>query len=363
MFLFLCAKIQGFFIGAYVGGLWNTSSHEYKRETPKDEVRKKAWEDDILTKNNIPKVFEEMATDIKAAINEKAIVEDLLKNFSLDKFRVLLADTQKAIAGTDKEDLKQKITRIQDIIKDQAPKPTTTFLPKRDNNTPVYNSNEYPKTDEGEGKKEEVWVEQKGTVYPESKIYPIAGGSFGYLWSITGHAFIGFEIGFLKPWIPIDYKLMVEQDQKHDVARTEYGKLSVDITCGVNPSLVIGKELNPYTSLYAKIGGLFTHTTLTYQIENENPPFPIDEQDTFTAQKTQTYKDIWLKNVSCGAGVMFVNGNWIWALEYNFIIPWATTIRSYGADKDHGDEYHFRGYMHTQMDHRLMLRLMYMKRL
>jgi len=44
MFLFLQARVQGPFIGLYVGGIWNRSTHEYKRETPKDKEKEKAWE-------------------------------------------------------------------------------------------------------------------------------------------------------------------------------------------------------------------------------------------------------------------------------------------------------------------------------
>jgi len=149
--------------------------------------------------------------------------------------------------------------------------------------------------------------------------------------------------------------------------------MDVNINVNINPSLIIGKEFNPYTSVYLKVGGIFTNVDFAYTVEHENPPFMAMDRSSFKSKRVFPKHSAWLKGVSGGLGVMFAQGNWIWALEYNLTWAQKTTIREYGKPADaweEGKKYkitdqdpHIRGYMYAYMDHRLMLRLMYMKRL
>jgi len=230
----------------------------------------------------------------------------------------------------------------------------TLFIPQE---APVFNS-----TQNGNPKE---WVKQEGTAYPDTKVSLVVGGSVGYIHNFSGHVFVGVDISVFRPLSPVVYKLEVEKDKKGEVAETDYGKVAVKIHMNVNPALIIGKEFNPYTSVYGKIGGMFTNVGLTYMVKDENPPFMKKDHTGFESARTMTHptekeSPIWLKGASLGLGVMFVNGNWLWALEYNFSLSKKEEIRKYGTTED---DPHIRGYMYAHTDHRLMLRVMYMKRL
>ncbi|USO02788.1 MAG: hypothetical protein H6850_02265 [Alphaproteobacteria bacterium] len=231
------------------------------------------------------------------------------------------------------------------------------FIPKG-GDKPVYNS-------EQDASNAKEWVEQEGAAYPENKISPVFGASIGYIKSFSGQVFVGIEVAAFKPMYAVHYKLQVEQDKQKEVAQTNYGQVDVDLKVNINPSFIIGKELNPYTSVYAKVGGMFTLMNLKYNVRNEHPPFMKEDRSAFTTEKQFEFpkKDgdpFWLMGISGGLGAMFVNGNVIWSLEYNCSFAQQAEIRKYGTTDD---DPHIRGYAYSHLDHRLMIRCMIMKRL
>lgn len=206
-------------------------------------------------------------------------------------------------------------------------------------NTPIFNPTENTVNKDAEKGR---WETFEGTERV-NKVGPVFGVGLGYVKNIGGHAFAGGEVYVMKPAMTVRYGLAVD---KRPGERFGEMKMKPGVTLGV--SAIAGKALNTFFGLYTRAGIEFTKLKFSYDVNNDDLPFPqaSESKENFNA----TFKPVF-----AGVGGMFFMGTYTLSLEYNLQSFSKKTLRDFqrvGADRKR------RGYISSGTGHRLTVRLM-----